>query len=143
MKNLLGQYWAIEIHMYSIYVNLHNLRTLFLLFLSSFGLLSANKTKLYSLTGLKIHRRLYCNCEIVIFLSFFRVNTRISFYQKMAAIYQAYQCAKADLHNAEFCSWAAEPGASCDGVSPCNEDFFSNLTQFECDLEPVLPQRYV
>lgn len=71
-----------------------------------------------------------------------RVNTRIAFYKKMAAIYQAYQCAKADLHNAEFCSWAAEPGASCDGVSPCNEDFFSNLTQFECDLEPVLPQRF-
>ena len=56
-------------------------------------------------------------------------------------MYQAYQCAKADLHNEEYCSWAGEPGVSCEGVGPCNQDFLKNLTQFECNLEPVFPQR--
>lgn len=80
--------------------------------------------------------------RLTLCLSFCRINARIAFYKKKAEIYQAYQCAKADLHNAEYCSWAAEPGASCDSVTSCNGDFFSNLTRFECDLKPVFPQRY-
>ena len=80
--------------------------------------------------------------QINMCLSFCRVNARIAFYKKKAEIYQAYQCAKADLHNAEYCSWAAAPGASCDGVTSCSGDFLSNLTRFECDLDPVFPQRY-
>lgn len=76
-----------------------------------------------------------------LYFFFFRVNTRISFYRKKAEMYQAYQCAKADLHNEEYCSWAQEPGMDCDGVGPYNKDFLNELTQFECNLEPVIPQR--
>ena len=76
------------------------------------------------------------------FFSFFsRVNARIAFYRKKAKIYQAYQCSKADLHNEEYCSWTEEPGVSCEGVGAYNQGFLSNLTQFECNLEPVLAQR--
>ena len=71
-----------------------------------------------------------------------RVNARIAFHRKNAEMYQAYQCAKADLHNEEYCSWAEEPGASCEGVGPYNQDFLNNLTQFECNLEPAFPQRW-
>ena len=76
-----------------------------------------------------------------LYFFFFRVNTRISFHRKKAEMYQAYQCAKADLHNEEYCSWAQEPGMDCDGVGPYNKDFLNKLTQFECNLEPVIPQR--
>ncbi|XP_078370020.1 uncharacterized protein LOC144653789 [Oculina patagonica] len=71
-----------------------------------------------------------------------RVNARIAFYRRKAKMYQAYQCSKADLHNEEYCSWVEEPGTSCEGVGPYNKDFLSNLTQFECNLEPVIPQRF-
>lgn len=43
-------------------------------------------------------------------------------------MYQAYQCAKADLHNEEYCFWVEEPGVICEGVNPYNQDFLSNLT---------------
>ncbi|KAJ7385349.1 hypothetical protein OS493_016426 [Desmophyllum pertusum] len=71
-----------------------------------------------------------------------RVNARIAFYRKKAKMYQAYQCSKSDLHNEEYCSWAEEPGTSCEGVGPYNQAFLGNLTQFECNLKPVIAQRF-
>ena len=67
------------------------------------------------------------------------MNARIAFYKKKAKMYQAYQCSKADLHNEEYCSWREEE--SCQGVGAYNQGFLDNLTQFECNLEPVLAQR--
>lgn len=93
---------------------------------------------------LHVQSRTTTNSSIPVFFNLIsRVNDRIAFYRKKAEMYQAYQCAKADLHNEEYCFWVEEPGVICEGVNPYNQDFLSNLTQFECNLEPVLPQRYV
>ncbi|KAK3755315.1 hypothetical protein QZH41_014624, partial [Actinostola sp. cb2023] len=68
-----------------------------------------------------------------------RVNARIAFAKKKAAFFKGFQCSNADLHNKEYCFWV---DGKCDGVKSYTDEFLKNLTQLECNVPSVIPQRF-
>ena len=69
------------------------------------------------------------------------MNARIEIYRIKASLFKKLQCARAVLHNAEYCSWK-KPGATCQGIKHYDDGFYKNLTQFKCHMNPALPRRF-
>ena len=69
------------------------------------------------------------------------MNARIEIYRIKAGLFKKLQCARAVLYNAEFCSWHKAEEV-CQGLKSYDEGFYKNLTQFKCNMNPVLPRRF-
>ena len=68
------------------------------------------------------------------------MNARIEIYRLKASLFKKLQCTRAVLHNTEFCSWQKSK-TTCKGINNYDDEFYKNLTQFKCHMNPALPRR--